>query len=324
VLHRLVAQADGLIENNLAPNIEKLGITWEQLSAINPNLILVRMPAFGITGPYRGYRTWGNHMEALTGHTLIRTYGHVSPEYAPNGVPSDAAGGVAAALGFMLGLRQRRKTGKGVFIESATAENFVSFLGEFVLDYSMNGRTWEQMGNDHMSWAPHNVYPCAGEERWVTIAVRSDAEWAALCEVMRQPELASDPRFAEQSTRHANRAELDPLIAAWTEAFDPYWVMYRLQERGIAAGVVMSDSELLESRHHEARGYFQEIDHPESGRFRHTGRLWHASKTEHPTPRHAPLLGQDNEYVYKTLLGFTDEEYRAFEEAGHIGMDYPP
>ena len=99
--------------------------------------------------------------------------------------------------------------------------------------------------------------------------------------------------------------------------------MYRLQGRGIAAGVVMSDSETLESRQHEARQFFQEIDHPESGRFRHTGPLWRASRTERPAGRHAPLLGQDNEYVYKDLLGFSDEEYRQFEEAGHIGMDYP-
>ena len=323
VLRRLVSMSDGLVENNLAPNIEKLGVTWDAMSAINSNLIMVRMPAFGLTGPYRGYRTWGNHMEALTGHTLIRTYGNVSPEYAPNGVPSDAAGGVSAALGFVLGLRQRRKTGKGVLIESATAENFVSFLGEFVMDYSMNGRTWEQMGNDHMSWAPHNVYPCAGEERWVTIAVRSDAEWVALCEVMMQPELASSARFALEAYRHAHRADLDAIIADWTQSFDPYWLMYRLQERGIPAGVVMSDSEVLESRHHEARGFFQEFEHPEAGRYRHTGPLWNASKTENPVARAAPRLGEDNEYVYKQLLGFSDAEYTAFEEAGHIGMDYP-
>jgi benzylsuccinate CoA-transferase BbsF subunit len=210
-----------------------------------------------------------------------------------------------------------------VLIESATAENFVSFLGEFVLDYSMNGRTWEQMGNDHMVWAPHNVYRCAGDERWVTIAVRNDEEWAALCDAMRRPDLVTDPRFATASERHAHRREVDPIVEAWTCERDAYWVMYRLQECGIAAGVTMSESEVLESRQHEARGFFQEVEHPESGRYRHTGRLWNASKTERVPARPAPLLGQDNEYVYKDLLGFSDEEYRRFEEAGHIGMDYP-
>lgn len=323
VLHRLIAISDGLVENNLPPNIEKQGVSWEALSAVNPQLVMVRMPAFGIEGPYRGYRTWGNHMEALAGHTLIRTYPDLSPEYAPSGVPADAAGGVSAALAFTLGLRQRRKTGKGVLVEMATAENFVSFLGEFILDYSMNGRTWEQMGNDHWWWAPHNVYRCAGADRWVTIAVRSEVEWAGLCDAMRRPDLRTDPRFADMASRYQHRRELDPLIGQWTATRDPYWVMYRLQERGIPAGVVMSESDVLESRQHAVRDFFQEFDHPETGHQRYVGQLWSASQTEHPPARPAPLLGEDNEYVYKELLNFSDEEYRRFEELGHIGMDYP-
>ncbi len=323
VLHRLVAASDVVIENNLPPNIEKQGISWEALSAVNPQLVLVRMPAFGIDGPYRGYRTWGNHMEALAGHPLIRAYPDLSPEYAPTGVPADAAGGVSGALAVVLGLRQRAKTGHGVFIEAATAENFVPLLGEFVLDYSLNARTWEQMGNDHWWWAPHNVYRCHGADRWVTLCVRNEDEWRALLDAMRRPELADDPRFADMACRHEHRRALDALIGEWTATRDAYWIMYRLQERGVPAGVVMSEVDALENRHHAARDFFQEIDHPESGHYRHVGRLWQASETPQPPARHAPLLGEDNEYVYKQLLGFTDEQYRAFEAAGHIGMDYP-
>ena len=323
VLHRLVAASDGLIENNLPPNIEKQGVRWEDLSAINPRLIMVRMPAFGVDGPYRDYRTWGNHMEALVGHTLIRTYPDLSPEYAPTGVPADAAGGVGGALAFALGVRMRERTGEGVLIEAATAENFVSFLGEFVMDYSMNGRTWEQMGNDHWWYAPHNVYRCYGTDRWVTLAVRSEDEWRALLDAMRRPDLADDERFVTMPARYKHRRELDPIIAAWTADRDPYWVMYRLQERGVPAGVVMHESEALESRQHAARGFFRDVDHPEAGRYRNVGPLWRASATEHPPARPAPLLGQDNEYVYRELLGYSPEEYRQFEEQGHIGMDYP-
>lgn len=323
VLRRLVAISDGLIENNLPPNIEKQGVDWDELSKVNPQLIMVRMPAFGLQGPYRGYRTWGNHMEALVGHTLIRTYPDLSPEYAPTGVPADAAGGVGGAFAFLMGLRQRRRTGQGVLIEAATAENFVSFLGEFVMDYAMNGRTWEQMGNRHWWWAPHNVYPCPGTERWVTIAVRSEDEWRALLDVMRREDLAADPRFADMASRYRHQHALDEIIAAWTRQHDAYWIMYRLQERGVPAGVLMHEGDVLESRQHEARGFFQEIDHAESGRYRHVGRLWQASETPPRPARGAPLLGQDNEYVYRELLGYSAEEYRAFEAQGHIGMDYP-
>ena len=322
VFERLVAISDGLIENNLPPHAEMLGVDWERLSAINPRFVLLRVPGFGVDGPYRDYRTFGNHMESIAGHPVIRAYPHLSLEYAATSVPSDAASGVGGALAFLMGLRQRDRTGEGVYMEIATAENYVPFLSEFILDHSMNGRVWEQMGNEHWWLAPHNVYPCAGTERWITIACRSDEEWQALCSIMQRDDLASDPRFAEMAARHEHRRELDPEIEAWTRDLDAHWVMHRLQGAGIPAGVVLPESEAIRNEHLAMRDYWQEIEHPEAGTHRHVGRLWQASETPNPLPRHAPLLGQDNEYVYRELLGFSDEEYRRFEEAGHIGMDY--
>ena len=324
VLHRLVEVSDGLMENNLPPNIEKHGVSWERLGAVNPRLVMVRIPAFGVEGPYRGYRTFGNHMEALTGHPAIRSYPHLSYEYAPTGVPSDAASGVGSAYAFLMGLRYRERTGKGLMVELATAENFVPLLGEFVMDYAMNGRLWEKMGNDHFWLAPHNVYPARGIDKWVAIAVRNEEEWRRLCGAMRRDDLADDPRFRDMASRHANRAELDAIIAEWTSARDARWVMHRLQYEGIPAGAVMDDADAFEDRHHDARGFFQTIDHPEAGAHRQVGRAWKASATPEPPARHAPLLGQHNEYVYRELLGFSEAEYRRFEELGHIGGEYAP
>ncbi|MFN8583768.1 MAG: CoA transferase [Dehalococcoidia bacterium] len=323
VFERLVAQADGVIENNLPPHIEKLGITWERLSKINPRLVLLRQPAFGLDGPYRAYRTFGNHMEAIAAHPVIRAYPDLSLDYAPQGIPADAASGIAGAYAFLMGLYQRERTGKGVMLELASAENIIPFMGEFVMDYTLNGRSWEHMGNDHFFLAPHNVYRCADGDRWVAIVARNEDEWRRLCEVMRRPELANDPRFASMEARYANRRELDAAITEWTVLRDASWVMQRLQAEGIAAGVVMNDRDVLDDPQHRAREFFVEIEGPDTGRRQYVRRAWRASQTPWREMRHPVLLGEDNEYVYRQLLGFSDEEYRRFEELGHIGTEYP-
>ena len=324
VFDRLLAVSDGVIENNLPPNIEKQGVTWERLSRVNPNLVMVRIPGFGIEGPYRSYRTMGHHMEALAGHPAIRSYPGLSLEYAPTAVPSDAASGIGAALAFLLGIRYRERTGRGLMIEQATAENFMPMVGEFILDYSMNGRLWDRMGNDHWWLAPHNVYPTYGEDAWVTIAVRNEEEWRRLCDVMRRHDLVDDPRFADMASRYANRRDLDAEIAAWTEGIDAYWIQQRLQQVGVPAGVVMDEAIAFEDRQHAARGFFQSIAHPDAGTHLNVGRAWRASGTPVTPGRHAPLLGQHNEYVYRELLGFSAEEYARYEEMNHIGTGYHP
>ena len=324
-LERLVAVSDGLVENNLPQSMERQGITWERLSAINPKLIMIRMPAFGLDGPYKGYRTWGNHMEAISGHPLIRTYPDLSPEYAPAGVPADAASGIGATLAFLMGKRYLRRTGKGLLIEAPTAENFVPLLGEFIMDYSMNDRVWTQMGNTHFYLAPHNVYRTQGEDKWVTIACWNEEQWRTLCDVIRRPELVDDPRFIDNDARYQNRAELDAIISTWTADKQASWIMDRLQVVGVPSGEVMNERDATEDRHLEQRGFFTRVTHPESGT--HKAPMTPFKSTNHPDTgprRHAPRLGEDNEYIYKSVLGYTDEEYAEFDTKGHIGMDYDP
>ena len=319
---RLVAQADALIENNLPPNIEKQGITWERLSRINPRLVLVRMPAFGLDGPYRAYRTLGSHMEALAGHPVLRAYPDRSLELAPVGVPADALSGIGGALALLLGLRHRERTGSGLMMELATAENMVGLLGEFIMDYTMNGREWEHMGNDHWWLAPHNVYRCRGGDGWLTIVARTDDEWRRLCRVMLRDTLADDARFRDNASRYAHRRELDQLIGEWTANVDATWAMHRLQREGIPAGVVQNEPGLLGDPQHRARDFFQAIEHPATGVQLHPRRAWRASRTPERPMRHPPRLGEDNAYVYRELLGFSAEQYAAWEAAGHIGADY--
>jgi benzylsuccinate CoA-transferase BbsF subunit/naphthyl-2-methylsuccinate CoA transferase subunit len=227
-------------------------------------------------------------------------------------------------MALLLGIRYRDRTGKGLQIEGATAENMVGLLGEFVMDYTMNGREWEHMGNEHWWLAPHNVYPGSREDTWVTIVARNDEDWRKLCNVMLREDLADDPRFCDNAARYANRRDLDRIIGAWTSGTDADWVMRRLQREGIPAGVVNTEPGILNDPHLRARDFFQEIEHPSTGTQLHPRRAWRASRTPERPMRHPPLLGEDNEYVYKQLLGFTDERYREWEQSGHIGTDYDP
>ena len=324
-LERLVAQSDGLIENNLPQSMDRQGISWERFSKINPNLIMIRMPAFGLDGPYKGYRSWGNHMEAIAGHPLIRTYPDLSPEYAPAGVPADAAGGIGSALAFLMGLRYRKRTGKGLLIEAPTAENFVPLLGEFVMDYSMNNRVWTQMGNNHFYLAPHNVYRAQGEDQWITIACWNEDQWRALCGVIRREDIVDDPRFKDNAARYENRAELDAIIGAWTADKHPSWMLERLQLAGVPSGAVMNERDATEDRHLEHRGFFKPLTHPEAGTHKSPTTPFKSMNNPDAGPRrHAPRLGEDNEYIYKTVLGYSDEEYADFDKKGHIGMDFDP
>jgi crotonobetainyl-CoA:carnitine CoA-transferase CaiB-like acyl-CoA transferase len=281
-------------------------------------------PAFGLDGPYQDYRTWGNHMEAIAGHPLLRGYPGQDVSQSPSGVPSDAAGGIGGAMAFLMGLRYRDRTGKGVMIEVATAENFAPFLGDYIMDYTMNGRVHTQLGNQHLSWAPHEAYPCKGDDRWVAIVCRDDAEWQRLCAVMATPELAQDPRFRDSLSRWNNRGELDLVIAQWTRPQDANEVMHRLQSAGVPAGAVMKEADALADPHLRARGLFQTVAHPEAEAQEQVGPLFRMGKAPTPIWRHAPRLGEDNEYVYKKVLGCSDAEYRRLEQEGHIGMDYDP
>jgi crotonobetainyl-CoA:carnitine CoA-transferase CaiB-like acyl-CoA transferase len=299
-------------------------VTWERLSKINPRLVLLRAPAFGLDGPYRAYRTFGNHMEAIAAHPVIRAYPDLSLDFAPLGVPADAASGIAGAFAFLMGLHYRERTGRGLMIELASAENIIPLMGEFVMDYTLNGREWEHMGNDHFFLAPHGVYRAAGADRWVTIVARNEEDWRALCRLMRREDLLDDSRFASMEARYANRRALDAIINEWTSVRDARWTMNRLQAAGIPSGVVMNEADVLGDPQHAARDFFVEIEGPDTGRRRYVRRAWHASKTPWRDMRHPVLLGEDNEYVYRELLGFSDEEYRRFEELGHIGMDFEP
>lgn len=320
---RLIAVSDVFVENNVAETIEKAQIRYEDLAPTNPRLIMLRMPAYGLSGPFKNYRSFGTHMEGMTGHHHLRTYPNLDPSMVGDAFTADAAGGVMGALAVMMALRHRRRTGKGQLIELAQAENFMSYLGEIVLDTAMNQRNWPSQGNAHPTHAPHNVYPCRGEDRWIALDVGTDEEWRSLCRVMGEPAWTREPRFSDTLRRWHHRDELDALLGEWTRHEDDHDLFKRLVAAGVPAGPVQNERDAFECVHLNERGFFEELDHPEFGSYRYPGLNLRMSQTPNHLRRHPVRLGEDNEYVYRDLLGLSDQEMAGLEQAGHIGEDYP-
>jgi len=207
----------------------------------------------------------------------------------------------------MAALDYRRRTGKGLYLEQSQTEAGVHFFAPLVMDYIINKRIAKRDGNHNPYAAPHGVYPCRGDDRWCAIAVFTDEEWKRFCDVMGNPQWTRDAKFVTFGERKENEEELDRLVGEWTVNFTPEELMSLLQEREIDAGVVRTLRELYEDPQIEYLGFWRYLDHPVIGVHAHQGPPFQLSKT--PDGQFtSPCMGQHNEYVYKELLGFSDDE----------------
>ncbi len=320
---RLIERSDVLVENNVPETIEKAGITWEELREVNPRLVMLRIPGYGLSGPYKNSRVFGTHIEGMVGYHHLRGYIDAGPEYAGNALTADAIAGVQGALAVVIALRHRERTGEGQQIEMPLAEGFLSVLGEFILDYTMNGRAAGPQGNTHPWHAPHNVYPCAGDDQWIAIDVATDQEFVALCRVLDRPRLAEDGRFRTAADRLRNRDELDVVLAELTRERDKEQLFHQLQAEGVCAAPTRSALEALADPQLNARGFFPEVTMPGVGTHRYPGMLFKMANTPSEVRLPPPRLGEHNEYVYLDLLGYSREQYDALVDRGLVGTSYP-
>ncbi|MCH7606597.1 MAG: CoA transferase [Chloroflexi bacterium] len=321
IFKRLVRISDVFVENNPTETMEKLGISYQLLQEQNPEIIMLRMPAYGNSGQYKNYRAYGLHIEGVIGHTLMRGYTDMDPSSNSASLMSDAAGGTQGAFAVLAALHYRKRTGKGQLVELSQAENTLSFLGQAFMDQSMNGRSASTLGNRH-PYAVQGCYPCRGEDRWVTITLFDDADWRAFSQVLENPDWCREDKFASPLTRYKHHDELDRHISKWTSQLDHYQVMHLLQGAGLAAGPVMDQRDAYNDPHLDQRGAFEEAYQEDTGTHRYPGAPYKMSETPIRIRRGPVRMGEDNEYVYKTLLKCTGQEYAELEQAGHIGMDY--
>jgi len=322
IFKRLVKISDVFVENNPTSTMEKLGISYSLLQEQNPGIIMLRMPAYGNTGAYRNHRAYGLHIEGVIGHTLQRGYADMDPSANSTVLMSDAAGGTQGAFAVLAALHHRKRTGRGQLIELSQAENTLPYLGQSFMDFSMNGRNASTLGNHH-PYAVQGCYPCKGVDRWVTITLFDDKDWAAFVQALGIPDWCREDRFAGAISRYRHHDELDRYIAQWTEQLESYDVMRLLQSVGVAAGPVMDQRDAYEDPHLNEREVFEEVYQEDTGTHRYPGAPYKMSETPIKIRRGPLRLGEDNEYIYKTLLDCSDEEYAELEAQGHIGMDYP-
>jgi len=322
LFYELVKQSDIFVENNAADVVEDLRIDYEQLSSVNPQLIMMRFPGFGITGPYKYFKGYGATMEAVVGHTILRGYRDADPSMTPAIYHGDPNAGAHVAFAVQAAMYARERTGKGQLIDMSQAEAVIHHTAYALMDYQMNGRVQEHWGNRHPSMAPYGVFPCQGADRWVALAVPSDELFVTLCEVMGQPELAEDARFALHPDRYQNQDDLETIISTWTRTQDDRELMLRLQQAGVPAAMVAHQAEMMADPHLTARGYFVELTHPESGTHRYPNAMARFRNMPLTPTRPAPTLGQHNEEIMKGLLGKSDAEYQQLLDAQLIGTVY--
>ena len=316
----LVSVSDVVFCNYAFGVLDSFGLGYGALLQTRPDLIMLMMPGYGNTGPYKRYRSMGMTLDAITGHSAMRGYPDLDLTYLSLVHHPDAVGGVTAVFAICAALFHRARTGKGQFIDMAQAEAFTPHLGEVFLEYGMKGHAWERRGNRHPAMAPHGCYRCVGDDQWVTIAVRDDQEWRAFCQAAGMADLAHDARFATLDARLRNQDELDLLISRWTSARDRYGVTRLLQERGVPTGPVLdSCGDTYDDPHLQERGYYQVVTHPEAGTYPLSGPIWRMSGAPEGVQGPAPCLGEHNSYVLGRVLGLGEDVLRRLEDEEVIG-----
>ena len=331
LLKDLVRVSDIVLENFTPRVMNRFGLDYASLKAVKPDLIMVSNTGYGHSGPWSNFGAMATALEPTHGTGAFIGYqdsgddGRLTEGSVPNKIGNsytDFLASWTAQLAVLASLLHRARTGRGMWIDLAMYQVGVSFMGAGVLDYAFNGRRTNRNGNRHGAMSPHGCYPCRGNDEWVTIAVRDDADWVSFCQALGQPSLASDPRFATAQTRLGHQEELDAIIAAWTGDQGQYQVMETLQTRGVPAGPVLNARGLLSDPQFRARGFFEPVDHPPEtglGRREYIGRGWKLSNAKVAIQKAAPMLGEANDYVLGQVLGLETQAIRRLEQDGVIG-----
>jgi benzylsuccinate CoA-transferase BbsF subunit len=316
----LVAISDVVTENFAPGVLTRLGFPYSELQAIRPDIVYVSNSGFGHRGPYGSYKSWGPIAQAVCG--LTATSG--LPDLPPAGWGysfMDHHGGNFMAMAILAALVHRNRTGEGQWVDMSAVEAGITLDGPALLDFTVNGRPTRRAGypdsnhSQYPAMAPHNIYASRGDDEWVAIACRDDADWRALARVVDEP-WAIDQRFATLAARLAREGELDQMLAAWARLRDRFDVASSLQAAGVPASVVARPEDRIE---HDAGtsawGLWPVVHHREMGEVRVDGLPVHLSATDWELTRGGPCLGEHNDVVFREVLGLSSGEIDALRDA---------
>jgi crotonobetainyl-CoA:carnitine CoA-transferase CaiB-like acyl-CoA transferase len=320
LLKKLLAGADAVIDNYAADVLPRMGLDAAAMLKINPRLVVVTMPAFGMTGAWSGVRAYGSTLEQASGLPSV-TGREGDPPTMLHAALGDPFGGVSAAAALLLGFMQQKNTGEGQHIDLSAVEALLPLVAPSVIEQSATGKSGPRIGNRHPRFVPNGCFPCIGEDQWITLAVRSDAEWQALCQVIHRDDLAADPALATADGRRTGEDRIEVAIRHWTSTVRPDLAMVTLQAHGIPAGVARLPMDLAGDPHLMKVGHWQ----PAVARFMGPHLLpsvaYREGNAERPYPitRLAPTLGQHNDEVLSKVLGLSAGEIAELRTAEIIG-----
>ncbi|HEV2170177.1 MAG TPA: CoA transferase [Candidatus Binatus sp.] len=318
VVHDLVRWADVVTDSFSPKAMRAWGFDYESLRKVNPGLIMLSSCLMGQTGPLAKIAGFGNMAAAIVGFHNLTGW----PDRPPAGVYgayTDYVSPRFSAMAILAALDHRRRTGQGQYIDQSQAECSIHFLGPAILDYTVNGRIDGRVGNTDPMLAPHGVYPAAGDDNWVAIACRNDDDWQNLSAAIENEALARDSRYASAAGRREHSEAIDLAVAEWTRSFERTSIESRLQSRGVPAHSVQNSSDAYLDRQLAHRGHFVALDHPTLGKFTVEGPRAKLSRTPAAARRAAPSLGQDNQYVLETILGYDEARNSELVASGALG-----
>lgn len=307
VAKKLIMWADVLTQSMTSDAMAKWELDYERVRKFKPDIIYYSTNQPGLTGPYRTFGGYGNHGAAYAGFESVSGYPDLYPDHVPAAYTDFISPwyGLTALLG---ALAYKRRTGKGMLLDQSQWQAGATFLGPALLDYVVNGRIATPLGNRDPYNCPQGVFPCQGEDRWVSLAVEDDQQWEAFCRVVGEA-WTQDPKFATFLSRKENEDALEGHIRQWTAIRVAEVVMQMLQDAGVPAGVVQTNQDLVEHdpqvKHRKA---YEWLEHKEIGSALHNTPAYRLSKTPHHPMKAGPIIGEDNEFVYKEILGLTDDE----------------
>ncbi|MDH6626195.1 crotonobetainyl-CoA:carnitine CoA-transferase CaiB-like acyl-CoA transferase [Streptomyces sp. LBL] len=312
VLRDLIAHSDVLVENFSSTVMKKLGLGYEELRRINPDIVYVSMSGMGHTGPRNGWVSYADTVSASGGLTGLTGWGPDDVVGVIYG-HGDIVAGLQAALATVAALEHRDTTGRGQHIDLSQLEAIAAHMGTSLL----GGPEVRPTGNSHPSWSPQGVYRCLGADRWLAVSVRDDTEWAALCEVIGRPELVTDERTRTAQARRQAGTLVDGALGQWARTMSADAAAELLQARGVPAGAVQDGRELVEHDPQlRARGFYVRREHPVAGAFLHEGVPIRLTRTPGGIRESAPVLGADTDEVLHEVAGLSRERIRGLREAG--------
>jgi crotonobetainyl-CoA:carnitine CoA-transferase CaiB-like acyl-CoA transferase len=316
VLLDLVAKSDAVLDNYSVDVMARLGLGYENLSRVKPDIINLRMPGLGCTGPKRYFSTVGTNITSFTGLTYLWNHpGVTNPPIGSQTVFPDYVSGVLCAIIIISGVLYRDRQKKGAFIDLAQSEATAFMIGASLIESVASGHDPEPFGNASITAAPHDCYPCRGEDRWCVIAVENEQQWAALAKIL-GANVAADQRFYTMENRLKHREELNRIIERWTRERDNHEIMNQLQQAGVPCGAVQDGADLNGDPHLKERGFIVAVDNERLGRVVLPSFPLRFANAALTRKWEFPVLGRDSDAVLREVVGYSEETIAAHHRDG--------